>query len=130
MESGNQKKILVADSEFHIIQVLAIKFRKNGFNVFTAQNGRDALELTNKNQPDIIVTDIQMPILSGIKFVEELRANKQTANIPVIMLSARGFTMEDKRKQQLGISVCISKPFSPRELLQTVNEVLDPAVAV
>ncbi len=130
MKDETERKILVADNEFHIIQVVAFKFRKNGFNVFTAQDGASALDLAREHLPDVIVTDLRMPIMSGDEFVENLRANDRTRDIPVVMLTARDFEMDDEMKERLGISACISKPFSPRELVRTVKNVLTHAVVV
>ena len=118
------RKVLVADNEIHIVQVVAIKFRNNGFEVITSDNAREAFELACSQKPDVIVTDLQMPGISSLELIENLRNNPSTADIPVVLLTARDFTVEDEQISDLRISVCLSKPFSPRELLQTVNEVL------
>ena len=123
----SDKKALVVDDEFHIVQVVAIKLRNNGFEVITADNGADAYDLACEHKPDIVVTDYQMPRLTGLELIEKLRANPQTASIPVIMLTARGFAIEDQQKESLGISACLSKPFSPREVFQTVEDVIRQA---
>jgi len=65
-----------------------------------------------------------MPAMTGLEMVEALRQRQDTADIPVIMLTARGFAIDDSQKQQLRISECLSKPFSPKELLRTVEDVL------
>jgi len=119
------RKILVADNEIHIVQVVAIKFRNNGFEVITSDNAREAFELACRQKPDVIVTDLQMPGTSSLEFIENLRKHPATADIPVVLLTARDFTVEDQQISDLKISVCLPKPFSPRELLQTVNEVLE-----
>ncbi len=124
------RKALVVDDEFHIVQVVAIKLKNNGFEVLTADNGAAAYTLAVQHKPDIIVTDYQMPGLTGLELIEKLRADEQTAAIPVIMLTARGFAIEDQQKQALQIAACLSKPFSPREVLQTVEEVLKQTVHV
>ncbi len=118
------RKVLVADNEIHIVQVVAIKFRNNGFEVITSDNAREAFELACRQKPDVIVTDLQMPGTSSLELVENLRNHPATADIPVVLLTARNFTVEDEQMSDLKISVCLPKPFSPRELLQTVNEVL------
>lgn len=118
------RKILVADNEIHIVQVVAIKFRNNGFEVITSDNAREAFELACRQKPDVIVTDLQMSGTSSLEFIENLRKHPATADIPVVLLTARDFTVEDQQISDLKISVCLPKPFSPRELLQTVNEVL------
>lgn len=119
-----EKKVLVADDEIHIVQVVAIKLKNNGFDVITAENGTDALALALSEKPDILVTDFQMPGMTGLELIESLRKNPDTADMPVVMLTARGFAIEEEQKNQLKISVCLSKPFSPRELLQHVQEAL------
>lgn len=118
------RKILVADNEIHIVQVVAIKFRNNGFEVITSDNAGEAFELACRQKPDVIVTDLQMPGTSSLELIENLRKHPATADIPVVLLTARDFTVEDQQISDLRISVCLPKPFSPRELLQTVNEVL------
>ena len=122
------KKALVVDDEFHIVQVVAIKLRNNGFEVITAENGAQAYQMACEQKPDIVVTDYQMPQLSGLEMIEKLRANPDTAQIPVIMLTARGFAIDDQQKAALGIAACLSKPFSPREVLATVQETLGQPV--
>jgi two-component system, OmpR family, alkaline phosphatase synthesis response regulator PhoP len=124
------RKALVVDDEFHIVQVVAIKLRNNGFEVVTAENGADAYTLACEQKPDIVITDYQMPQLTGLELIEKLRSNPQTAAIPVIMLTARGFAIEDQQKESLCISACLSKPFSPREVFQTVEDVLRQTAVV
>jgi len=118
------KKVLVVDDEVHIIHVVALKLRNNGFEVMTADNGANGFELACKEQPDIVVTDCQMPILSGLEMVAKLRECESTRGIPVIMLTARSFEIEREQREELGISECLSKPFSPKELLRSVEDVL------
>lgn len=119
-----KKKILVVDDEIHIVHVVAIKFRKNGFDVITTDNGASAFKLACEQKPDIIVTDLQMPQMTGLELVQNLRAEPETSNIPVIMLTARGFALEDEQREKLQVTEVLSKPFSPKELLRTVEDVL------
>lgn len=125
-----EKKVLVVDDEIHIIHVVAIKLRNNGFTVITAENGAQAFERACEDKPDIIVTDCQMPVMTGLELIEKLRKNEGTKEIPVIMLTARSFTIEQEQKEQLQISECLSKPFSPKELLRSIEDILyDKAMA-
>lgn len=124
------RKALVVDDEFHIVQVVSIKLKNNGFDVVTAENGSDGYELATQMLPDIIVSDYQMPVMSGVEMIEKLRQNPETAHIPVIMLTARGFAIEDDQKEQLRIAACLSKPFSPREVLGTIEDVLKQDAAI
>ena len=125
-----EKKVLVVDDEIHIVHVVAIKLRNNGFTVITAENGAQAFERACEDKPDIIVTDCQMPVMTGLELIEKLRKNEGTKEIPVIILTARSFTIEQEQKEQLQISECLSKPFSPKELLRSIEDILyDKAMA-
>ena len=124
------KKVLVVDDEIHIIHVVAIKLRNNGYDVITAENGLEGYETACREKPDLVVTDYQMPVMSGLEMVEKLRANKDTAEIPVIMLTARSFAIENEQKQQLQIAEFLSKPFSPKELLTSIEDILYQRQAV
>ncbi len=118
------KKVLVVDDEIHIVHVVAIKLRNNGYEVLSADNGAEAFELACEERPDIIVTDYQMPIMSGLELVEKLRQRQETKDIPVIMLTARSFAIPKEQQENLRISGCLSKPFSPKELLGNIEDVL------
>lgn len=118
------KKVLVVDDEIHIVHVVAIKLRNNGYEVISANNGAEAFDLACKHQPDIIVTDFQMPVMTGVELVEKLRGQNETKDIPVIMLTARSFAISKEQQEQLQISDCLSKPFSPRELLGNIEDIL------
>ena len=118
------KRVLVVDDEIHIVHVVAIKLRNNGYEVTTADNGAEAYDLVCKEKPDIIVTDYQMPVMSGIELVQKLRDDEATRNIPVIMLTARSFAISKAQQEELQISGCLSKPFSPKELLGNIEDVL------
>lgn len=118
------KRVLVVDDEVHIVHVVAIKLRNNGYEVISADNGAEAFDLACKEKPDIIVTDYQMPVMSGMELVEKLRQSNETEDIPVIMLTARSFAISQEQQEDLKISSCLSKPFSPKELLGNIEDVL------
>ncbi|MBN1796552.1 MAG: response regulator [Sedimentisphaerales bacterium] len=122
------KKVLIADDEVHIVQVVAMKFRNNGFEVVTADNGTEAYDVCCEEKPDIIITDYQMPGISGIELIEKLRQKPEFADIPILILTARGFAIEDEQKDRLRITECFSKPFSPKELLARVENILEHSV--
>lgn len=123
------RKVLVVDDEIHIVQVIAIKLRNNGFEVLTAENGVQALEIAKTQKPDLVITDYQMPVMTGLEFIENLRQVADAAETPVIMLTARGFAIDDDRKNKLNIASLLSKPFSPREVLKCVEDVLQQVTA-
>ncbi len=117
-------KVLVADDEIHIIHVVAIKLRNNGYEVVAANNGAEAYDLACREKPDIVVTDYQMPVMTGIELITKLRGDERTKEIPVILLTARAFAVSQEQQESLGISGCLSKPFSPKELLKTIQDIL------
>jgi len=118
------KKVLVVDDEIHIVHVVAIKLRNNGYEVITANDGAEALELARREKPDMVVTDYQMPVMSGLELVKELREDDQTKDIPAILLTARSFAITKDQQKELEISACLSKPFSPKELLGYIEDIL------
>jgi CheY-like chemotaxis protein len=120
----SEKTILVVDDESHILNVVSLKLRNAGFRVLTATDGQEALDLAGQERPDLVITDYHMPHLSGLELCQRLRQSEATSAIPAIMLTARGYQLEPKDTEQSGIRRMLSKPFSPRNLLATVNEVL------
>src|SRR5688500_9151469 len=119
------KRILLCDDEQHILRAAEFKFKRAGYDVVCASDGQEGWEQIEACRPDIVVTDCQMPRLSGLGLAERIRHTPQTADLPVIMLSAKGFELpiEDLRKH-FGIRCLMAKPFSPRELYARVEAVL------
>ena len=126
---SNEKTILVADDESHILHVVSMKLQNAGYRVVTARDGREALDLAQHERPDLIITDYHMPELSGLELCRKLKQEAATSNIPAIMLTARGYCLEPQDTEKSGILCMISKPFSPRQLLATVNDVLAKVAA-
>ncbi|HXE53731.1 MAG TPA: response regulator [Tepidisphaeraceae bacterium] len=125
----SEKTILVADDESHILNVVSLKLRNAGYRVLTASDGQEALELAMQEKPDLLITDYHMPLLSGIELCKRLKQSLQSVTIPTIMLTARGYHLEEQDTADSGILRMLSKPFSPRQLLITVNEVLERKAA-
>lgn len=120
----NEKTILVADDESHILSVVSLKLRNAGFRVLTAADGQEALDLALHERPDLLITDYHMPQLSGLELCRRLKQEPATRSIPAIMLTARGYHLEPHDTEHSGILKMMSKPFSPRHLLATVHEIL------
>lgn len=126
----NGYKILVCDDEPHIVHVVATKLRNAGFEVSTAGDGEEGFETAKAIIPSLIITDYQMPYLSGLELCAKLRGEPSTAGIPAVMLSARGFSLMPDDLRDTNIRKVLPKPFSPRELLATVQQVLGITAAV
>jgi two-component system alkaline phosphatase synthesis response regulator PhoP len=120
-------KILVCDDEPHILHVVSTKLTNAGFDVLTAADGEEAFLLAREHHPDLLITDYQMPALSGLELCAKLRGDPELENTPVIMLTARGFSLGQEDLQNPNIKRVLPKPFSPRELLQIVKELLEGA---
>lgn len=121
------KRIVIADDEAHILRVMSMKLTNAGYEVLTAVDGEEALELCAREKPDLLITDYQMPVMSGLELCKQLRSDDQTRSIPAIMLTARGFDIEPSDMVAAGITAVLAKPFSPREVLAKVNDLLDVA---
>ena len=121
------KKILVADDETHILHVLTMKLTNAGYTVLTAVDGEEALELCAAERPDLLITDYQMPVMTGMELCRHLRKSEQSRDIPAILLTARGFDIGLDEMIDAGISTVLAKPFSPRVVLKRVKELLDEA---
>jgi two-component system alkaline phosphatase synthesis response regulator PhoP len=124
------KKVLIVDDEIHIVHVVAIKLRNNGYDVISAENGAQAFKLVQEEKPDIVVTDFQMPVMNGMELIEKLRQDKAVESLPIILLTARGFAITDEQRQQLQVSAVLSKPFSPKDLLRNIEDVLYQKVTI
>ncbi len=124
------RRVVVADDEHHIRAVVAAKFRSAGFEVHEARDGAEALELALAQQPDLLVTDLQMPLMSGLELCLRLKVDQRTAGVPVIMLTARGYILDDAQIAETNIRELMSKPFAAKELLRRALGVLGMAASV
>jgi two-component system alkaline phosphatase synthesis response regulator PhoP len=115
------KKVLVVDDEPDIIELLAYNLKKEGFDVLTASNGKEALVLANEHEPDVVVLDIMMPEMDGFETCLALRANPLTASIPVIFLTAKAGEIDEILGLEIGADDYIQKPISPRLLVTRIK---------
>lgn len=118
------KRILLADDEAHISRLLCERLKREGFDVVCARDGEEAWELAQEQAPDLVVTDLQMPIMSGLDLARCLRGHGPTAQTPLIMLTARGYVVDVKERTEAGITEMHPKPFSVRHLVERVRALL------
>ncbi len=120
------KRVLLCDDEIHILRAAALKFQRAGYEVRTARDGQEAWELMQTEQPDILITDCQMPRLDGLALIQRLRKTPATQDLPILMLTAKGFEISpEELARKWNVFGVVAKPFSPRELLQTVENILN-----
>lgn len=119
-------KILIVDDEPHMLRVTELSIKKGGYQIVIGRNGKEALELAAREKPNLIVMDVSMPEMDGLAALTQLKANPETAKIPVIMLTVRGQAMARQQAEQSGAAVYLTKPFSPSQLLVEVKRLLEP----
>ncbi len=117
-------KILVVDDEIYIVHILDFSLGMEGYEVVTALDGEQALEKARSEKPDLIVLDIMMPKLDGYETCKRLKADPETKGMPVILLSAKGRNVDQKVGFEVGADDYITKPFSPRKLVERINAIL------
>jgi two-component system phosphate regulon response regulator PhoB len=120
----NKSSILIADDEPDVLQLVASNLVSAGFNVLSAADGQAALTIACRSQPSLAILDIIMPELTGFDVCKALKANPTTANIPIVMLSARPTEVDRVVAFELGVDDFVTKPFSPRELVLRVKAIL------
>jgi len=122
-------RVLVADDDPDILSVVQVNFELEGFEVETAVDGEDALQKATAVPPNVIVLDIMMPRMDGLTALHRLRGQASTANIPIVLLTARGLPEDRVRGLELGADDYITKPFSIREFRSRIRALLRRAVA-
>ncbi|MFN2147208.1 MAG: response regulator transcription factor [Anaerolineales bacterium] len=118
---SRRRKVLVVDDEPRMIRFIRLNLEHDGFEVYEATRGTEALEKLRDQMPDLVLLDVMMPDLDGF---ETLRLIREISNVPVIMLTAKGEEDDRVRGLELGADDYVTKPFSPRELVSRVRAVL------
>ncbi len=116
--------ILVAEDERDIRELIVITLQLGGFNVIDVPNGEEAVKKAGEINPDLILMDVRMPIMTGYEACKALKANDKTKDIPVVFLSAKGQEAEVSTGLELGAEEYFLKPFAPDELSDKVNKIL------
>jgi phosphate regulon transcriptional regulator PhoB len=116
--------ILIVDDEADLVELVSYNLRKEGFVADSASDGEAALAKIRKNTYDLVVLDLMLPGIQGIELCRILRSDQKTANLPIIMLTAKGEEVDRILGLEIGADDYITKPFSPRELVARVKAVL------
>jgi len=117
-------RVLVVDDEAHIVQVVALKLRNAELEVDTALDGAEALQMLRLRPYDLVVTDLQMPEMTGTELAQAMSVDPVLARIPILMLTARGHLLREGEAEARNIAKVVHKPFSPRALLAEVMALL------
>jgi len=121
------KKILVVDDDPYILMSLEFLMKKNGFDVMVARNGTEALEIVDKQVPDIVLLDIMMPDVDGYAICKHIKSSKKLKEAKVVFMSAKSKESDIQKGYDLGASLYVTKPFSTRQLLKQVQELISPS---
>lgn len=122
--SSMKPRVLIVEDESALVELLRYNLEQSGFKVMVAGDGEEALASVQEDVPDIILLDWMLPLMSGIEVCRQLRRQTSTANVPIIMLTARGEEGDRIRGLDAGADDYVSKPFSPTELVARIRAVL------
>lgn len=125
--AGDQKRLLLIDDDPNLILLVKDYLEFRGYEVITAENGQEALDVLQKETPDMIICDVMMPQMDGYSLVEHVRKDPRTSWIPVLFLSAKGQSQDRVKGLNTGADVYMVKPFEPEELVAQVESSLKQA---
>ncbi|AAO35705.1 DNA-binding response regulator [Clostridium tetani] len=120
----SQDKILIVDDEEHIRELLRYNLEKEGYKIFCAENGKEALEIAKEKKPTLILLDVMLPQMDGYDVCKEIRKDNSISTTPIIMITAKGEELDKVLGLELGADDYITKPFSIRELIARIKAVL------
>ncbi len=116
--------VLVVEDDPVILRLLEVNFDLEGFGVLVAHDGQEGIDLARREKPDVVISDIMMPKVSGLELVQALKGDEATASIPIILLSAKAQTADLKSGMAAGADDYVTKPFEPLDLVDRVNALL------
>ena len=118
------ERVLIVDDDPDIVRLVRYNLSHSGYDVQSAGSGREALELVERQPPDLVVLDVMLPDVDGLEVCRTLRQHASSKHIPILMLTARGEEIDRVVGFELGADDYVSKPFSPRELVLRVKSIL------
>lgn len=116
--------ILIIEDEKAVQENIADLLELNGYNVVLANNGKQGLILTRTIQPDLIISDVAMPVVDGYEFIEKMKLDNKLKNIPVIFLSAKTKPEDIQKGMELGAIDYLTKPYNNNELLKSIKKIV------
>ena len=119
-----KKTITIIEDEPFIIEALSFILEKEGFIVKSISDGAKAIEFVKDTNPDLVILDIMLPNVSGMKILEDIRSTKVIAELPVLMLTAKGQKKDRRAAEDAGVNEFMTKPFDNAELIQQIKHML------
>ncbi|MEW6680733.1 MAG: response regulator [bacterium] len=118
------KKILLVDDDEVILKIGKFNLERGGYEVVTASNGQDAVDVARNEKPDLIILDVMMPIMDGYTALLKLKGYEETKDIPAIILTAQEGQVYESISEKLGAIEHLNKPFNPNDLVEKVSAIL------
>jgi CheY-like chemotaxis protein len=118
---ADRPRVLVVDDSEVVRDLIAVNLELEGFDVITAADGEDALDMVKGMHPHVVTLDVMMPRLGGFETAERLRADPDTRHIPIVIVTGRSQPADIGRGERLGVEAYLSKPFEPAELVEVVT---------
>ena len=122
--AASQRSVLIIEDEANIIEALKFILSREGWQVFTHSNGHDAFDAIQRYQPDAVILDVMLPGRSGYDILRDLRAEPGLADLPVLMLTARGQSKDQDMAQSLGANLFMTKPFANAQILDALKQLV------
>ncbi|MBO6828949.1 MAG: response regulator [Muricauda sp.] len=119
-----QKKILIVDDEPNILMSLEYAFKKKDFEVFIARDGTEAIEISNREKPNLILLDIMMPEMDGYETLKQVKDNEDLAHTKIVFLSAKSKEKDVEKGLKMGADRYLTKPFSLKKIISEIEELL------
>lgn len=120
-------KILIVDDEAHIVTVLEMRLKAAGYEVVTARDGQEGLELAKKEKPDLLILDLMLPKMNGYLVCSLLKKDSRYARIPVILFTAKARDEDVNLGEEAGADAYVNKPYEPQVLLDKIRELIAAA---
>jgi len=117
-------KILIVDDEIQFIEMVQMRLEVNGYEVISANDGKEGLDKARSENPDLIILDLMMPVMDGYTMLKELRKVEQIKDIPVILCTAKSHRDDEDNGQKAGADDYIKKPFESPDLISKIEELL------
>lgn len=125
MSEGKSKKILVVDDEPGVVEIVRVNLECEGYNVHEAFDGQEGWDKVRSEEPDLVILDVRMPIMSGLELLERVKADPHVCGIPVIILTVRAREVDVIQGLEKGAVEYLTKPFDPLNLVRMVKKTLE-----
>ena len=119
-----KKRLLLVDDEVELVEMIKFRLEASGYEVLTANDGQQALEIARREKPDLVILDVMLPKMDGYKVCGLIKKDSRYAHIPVMMFTAKAMDADMKLGQEVSADAYLTKPFEPKVLLEKIKELV------